>query len=491
MGNELFVVENGQTTTHPVGEISLRNLSEDYRIVDSGNGYGIAVPEKQFAERSKEDRPPLDTQISARGATAFGTGLKADYNPQFTFPQNIEIYREIRMDAQVRSALKVFKSPVLGARWFMRPGGEAPDDKERAEFMWRNITRWATITWPQTLMEILYMVDYGFYMFEKVFTKGPDGMVRWRRFSPIHPLEVVEPIYASDGGFEAMKVLVGQGDNAVEKDIPIGQLLIFTFDKESGGYEGISALRSVYKHWFIKENLLKIDAIQKERHSIGIPIIILPMNYVRDKPNQASPDVAAAHQIGENLRGNESAHVVLPPLWELKFARLEGHNVDPLRSAEYHGRMIYENFLVNFTDDDSGTRHIGGDTEIFMKGTRFLADIIKDVINMYAIPQLYDWNWGEPDGDSDYPQLDARRLGDTTDWRTISFAIRNLVGSGIIIPDDDLEASFRDEMDLPDADTSTSREVSKPQGSPVGLPRQSKPSSQPPKANAGTDKSGG
>lgn len=471
---QLFVVENGQTTSRPVGDIGVRELSENYNILASGDGYGIAVPVR-FATDEKK-MPKLDNQMSAKGATAYGTGIRGDYNPEFEFPSNLERYREMRMDAQVRSALRVAKSPVLAARWFMAPATDAPEDRERATYIWNNLTRWMSTSWPQSLMESLYMLDYGFYILEKVFIKGPDGLVRWSKWAPVHPTEVIEPIYAVDGGYEAVKVSVEKNEEVEEVDIPIEQLLIFTYDKESGNMMGMSALRSCYKHWFIKENLLKIDAIQKERHAIGIPIIMLPINYNR------VTDVPVAHQIGENLRGNESAHVVLPPNWEIKFAKLEGNNVDPLKSAEYHGRMIYENFLVNFTDKNPSTMHVGGSDETFMKGTRFIAEIIRDVINRYAIPQLYDWNYDEPE--TGYPELKVRRLGDTTDWRTMSFAHRNYAGAKILTPDDELENWVREEMDLPLRDPGTSREA-------VDSSRQTKPSATPPRGNAGTDRSGG
>jgi len=210
------------------------------------------------------------------------------------------------------------------------------------------------------------------------------------------------------------------------------------------------------------------------------------MGYNRGKDGERSPDVERAHQIGANLRGNESAHVVLPPGWELKFAELKtAHNVDPLKSAEYHGRMIYENFLVNFMDSNPSTAHVGGHDETFMKSTRFIAEIIRDVINKYAIPQIYEWNWGEPV--TAYPQLKVRRLGDTTDWRTMSFAMRNFAGVKMLVPDDALENWVRDEMDLPLADPTTAREADNNQGGPRQSPT---PPSGPPSANAGTDRRG-
>lgn len=284
-----------------------------------------------------------------------------------------------------------------------------------------------------------------------------------------------------------------------ETVIDISKLLVFSFDKEAGNIEGISLLRTAYKHWYYKDNLYKIDAIQKERHGIGIPIVKLPMNFSND-------DRKLADQIGRNLRLNERAHVVLPPNWEIIFAKLEGQPVNALESAEHHDKQIEKNILAPFLDAGSPTKL--EDQEMFLKGTRFIADIVIDTINMYAIPQLVDYNWSR--GINGYPRLRARRIGEQADWRTMSFAVRNYVGAGIIEPDDVLEKSIRDEMGLPPKDEDTNRVQPTPQmpGSAapggdknppqkpapprVGPPRQSPtPPVGTPKADAGRDTSGG
>jgi hypothetical protein len=267
--------------------------------------------------------------------------------------------------------------------------------------------------------------------------------------------------------------------------IPIEKMCVFTHDKECGNIEGISVLRSAYKHWFYKENLYKIDAIQKERHGIGIPVITLP-------PNFSDEDKRLADNLGANLRTNEKAHVVLPPMWEILMLKMEGQPVDALASAQEHDKMILRNVLGTFLDEGGNQEKA---QEFFLKATQFIADQIRDVFNKYAIPQLVDFNWKTV---TEYPELRVRRIGDFTDWRTMSFAIRNFVGANVLRPDDDLEEWIRQEMDLPKVDPDTIREVATPQGggalprgARVGPPRQGPPSSQPPRSTPGIDKSGG
>lgn len=132
--------------------------------------------------------------------------------------------------------------------------------------------------------------------------------------------------------------------------------------------------------------------------------------------------------------------------------------MDCMVSVEHHNKMIVQNVLAGFM-----ARNISPnvqDEQMFLKGTRFIAEIVRDTFNKYAIPQLVAYNWGP---NVDAPELKFRRLGESIDLRTVSFAARNLVGAGLLTPDEPTEAWFREEMDMPRADPSTARQIATPQ----------------------------
>jgi len=449
--------------------VSISDLEHSYNLVDvdvdrgviyvsdknSGNGTSL----KLSAPLANEDEMDAGTavsqgEISGSGASAWRREVLTDYNPDFVGASAFDMFKEMKNDSVIRSALRIAKTPILSARWFMEPASQDPEDVYRADFIWKNLNEWMTISWPEFLTEVLNMLDYGVYTFEKVFdirnVAGPNGtlepMVIWTKFAPRSVYEIEEFVYDDEGGPE--HILIATDEDPVE--LPIDKALIFTHDKEAGDLWGHSVLRSAYKHWFYKEQLYKIDAIQKERHSIGIPIIKLP-------PNFNPRDRTAAERIGENLRTNERAHVVLPPGWDVMFLRLEGNQVDALDSARHHAEMIYENVLANFMFNNRAANDADVQEHVFTRSVRFVAEIIRAVLNKYAIPQLIRYNWDETELENGYPQLKVRRLGDERDWRVISFAIRNLVSAGVVRPDDPTEAWIRDELDMPVADPETSR----------------------------------
>jgi len=428
-------------------------------------------------------------ELGTTGRTAYGSVFKEDYNPEMRGILGLQTYdRMRRSDGQVRGTMRLLKTPILGARWYMEPASTSQQDRDIAEFVWNNLTKWMSVSWPQFLQESLLHLEFGWYAFEKVFDIrliDDEPRIVWRKFAARHPMDYDYWEYDRRGGPNGCWFYDDEADSTF---IPMSKLLVFTNEKEAGNMEGFSILRSAYKHWFYKENLYKIDAIQKERHGIGVPVIKLP-------PGFKAEDKTLADEMGRNLRTNEKAHVVLPPNWDIIMLKMEGQHVDALASANHHDLQISRNILAQFLNDQrSDGSAIEASGDIFVKSTRFIADQVRDVMNKWAIPELVNYNWNV----DEYPELKVRRIGDTVDWRTISFALRNLIGAGIVRPDEKLEDWIRDEMDLPKADPSTMRDVLAPQnpggegsGTPsrqnggvglspapprVGMPRQSQAS---------------
>ena len=505
-------------------DASLSEVVQNYDIIDVNSDRGkayILVADK--ADQMFKDKAKIDIgEIGTASPSPFVSFSRGEYNRELQGLKGLEAYdRMRRSDGTTRGTLRMIKTPVLAGRWFIEPASDSTRDRNVADFVWNCLNREMSVSFPQMLTESLLMCDFGYYMFEKVWEERViDGKERliWKKLAPRHPMDVMKWNYDKHGGPKSVLVSPPQDEDNVYKsldpvEIPIDKLLVFTFDREGGNIEGISVLRSAYKHWYYKEQLYKIDAIQKERHGIGVPVIKLP-------PNYTTADKQAADQLGRNLRTNERAHVVLPPGWELLSAKLEGNPVDAMKSIEHHNSSIRENILASFMDNKSATKE--EDQTMFLKSTRFVADIVCETFNTYAIPQLVEANY-ERVG---MPKLRARRIGESADWRTLSFAVRNLIGAGVIRPDDRLESFLRDEMDLPKAEITTVRVVATPQAAPaqpasvpnatpgntadiptgngagagvtkqrsaqVGLPRQSPVASvQTPARNAGVDHSGG
>jgi len=445
-----------ESTNGSIGTMTLDEFMKDYDLVElneePGQQFAIVTPREQSGQQMADTVAPFE--IGTTSPSPWTSFLRQEYNPKLQGIRGLEAYDKMRRsDGTVRGTMRALKTPVLSGRWFIQPGGTKKVDKKAGKFIHKVLfDDQMSISWTQVLTEALLMLDFGYYMFELVWdNRMVDGQLRTvlTKLAPRHPMDVKEWVFDAHGGPVGVWFYSNSSDIIGDsKFIPIEKLLVFSFDREAGNIEGMSVLRSAYKHWYFKEQLYKIDAIQKERHGIGIPVIKLPLGY---KPE----DKKIAEDLGRNIRTNERAHIVLPPGWEISMLKLEGQLTDAMDSIEHHDSAIRENILVNFIRD--GARE--EDLVMFFKASRLVADIVADTFNCYLIPKLIAYNFQR----AAVPKLRVRRIGEAADWRTLSFAIRNLIGAGVIIPDEPLEVNLREEMDLPEIDYDTARLIATPQ----------------------------
>lgn len=447
-----------------------------------GQGYGrndVLLYEEGMPVRL-DDNPDIQFSMRELGASSpspWTSWTRAEHVPELRDQKGLlTYYRMKRSDGTIRSALRTLKTPIWAARWFFEPADNTTRAKRQAEFCEENFFRRMNVSWSRFLEDALLCCDYGHMVFEKVFTIE-DGKAWVRKLAPRHPMDIERWAYDRNGGPDGVVMYPNDMSNMTNGStlgysvpsstrivntnhqtdpyneaggiqnglfIPIRKLVVFALEAEAGDMRGTSVLRSAYKHWYYKEQLYKIDAIQKERHGIGVPVIKLP-------PTFSKADKELADEMGRNIRTNERAHIVLPPMWEFEFAKLEGQPVDCLPSIAHHKSSIYENVLAPFRDGDSSGKEA---YDLFLKSTRYIADTLAEVINRFVVPELINYNWNNT---KDYPKLRARWIGEFEDMRTRSFAVRNYIGAGVIVPDDRLEDQIRREMDVPLRDPDSAR----------------------------------
>lgn len=450
---------NGDGAESPAwSKVNLTDLMDRYDLVEVTDN-AVVVSERNFGVRSLADitdDPNMSELAIMNGPSSYYSLARTDYNPRLRGKLGMRVYDEMRKsNARIHMALTLRKIPVLAGRWYIEPASKSKKDKKIAEYVWKNLTMQLSDSWPVLLQESLLHLDFGWYAFEEVYDKGPDGLIKWKKFIPLHPLDVTGWDYDIGGGpngvFWPTSPYSGE-----TKLIPITKMIAFTNQKEAGNMEGVSALRPMYMHWFFINNFYKIDAIQKERHGVGIPVIVLP-------PGYNSTDKLKANEMGRNLRSNEKAHIVLPPMWDIHMLELQGHQVDIIQSVDHHNEMIANAVLAPMGAGKGNKEDASVLADLYMKATRITSDVVRDAFNKWSIPRLVKWNWGQTASENP-PQLKVRRIGETVDWRTISFTLRNLVGADLIIPDEPLLDSIRTEFDLPEADPATAFAVIAPQG---------------------------
>jgi len=524
----MSAVDTGSAGLSEWRSMTMTEILDRYDVVSAqpdnrelGTGAYIVVAERpiQLANTPNIGLAPALDELGYTSMSPWTAWTREENVPQLRDKQGIRTFYDMkRNDGTIRGSLRIIKAPIQAAHWFLVPASDSTVDKNISKFIEACLFDKLNVDWSQVLDDVLLMFEYGYMVFEKVYKFDKDGKVILQKLAPRHPLDIQEWIYDAQGGPAGivMEPFVPYGnsfgvmdnpgintriDMRIGQFIPINKLAIFSLEPEAGDLRGISVLRSAYKHWYYKDTLYKIDAIQKERHGIGVPIIKLP-------PGFSEADKKLADELGRNLRTNDRAHIVVPANWEILFAKLEGQPVSAIESIDHHNDQIQVNVLAPFMSD---ARTKADSLNIFFKSTRYLADAVANIFNKHIIQQLVDLNFKN----GGYPKLKARRIGEWDDLRTLSFAVRNFVGAGLITPDDVLEAQLREESDLPPMDKATQRVPLTPQvpgqqpggpGQPgsdsnapappkppvAGPPRQqTSPPIGPPRANAGRDGGGG
>jgi len=362
-------------------------------------------------------------------------------------------YQMSNFHAASRASLRSVKSSIMGAEYYMEPASDDDEDQLISEFAMFNLMEACSNPWLINLQRICKFVDNGSSVFETVFEvrdwapkrKGANHKKynMLRKLAPRPLSSIKQFVYDDNGGpVEIVQQAIRKDGKIDEITIPIQKAIVFPNEDDTGDLYGKSMLRSAYPHYYYIQHLYKVDAIQKERHGIGVPKAKIP-------PGIKEADKLAALELVKNIRTNEHAGVLEPLGYEFVFMDLPGQLVNAIDSVNHHNAMIMLNVLAEFLIagiSEGGARATSASQQdIFMKANRALASIICDSINMYLIPWIVGYNF-----DTDrYPKLGVRNLGDTRDQQQFAAGLANLVDKNIITPDMDTEQYTRKLWQMP------------------------------------------
>ena len=213
--------------------------------------------------------------LGVSGTDIFSGILTEEYNAELSGTKGIDVYEKMRKsDATVRAALLACKLPIRRANWFIQSASDDEKDMEIKNFVNRALFEEMELNWDDFLRQVLLEIDFGVMVFEKVFEiKTIDGraMVTWKKLAPRLPKSISH--WETADGEPGIQQQANNQPRAVS--IPMEKLLVFVNEMEGENWWGVSFLRAAYKHWYMKTNLERIDAIAHERQGLGIPYVKL------------------------------------------------------------------------------------------------------------------------------------------------------------------------------------------------------------------------
>ena len=163
---------------------------------------------------------------------------------------------------------------------------------------------------------------------------------------------------------------------------------------------------------------------------------------------------AALTSMVKNIRRNEYEGLVLPFGYEAELLSTGGtRQFDTNAIINRYDAKIAQTVMADFImlgHEQTGSFALSEDkTELFAVALGAFLDVICETFNNQGIPSLIDMNGAHFDAITDYPQL-AHGDVDKRDITKLSTFLKDMVGVGILIPDEDLEDYVREVANLPE-----------------------------------------
>lgn len=409
----------------------------------------------------------------------------AEPNVDLRFPESVVVFDQMaRTDGQVGAILRAAVQSIQSARWTFADSPEVP--AETVEFCRSEIglpehgqtlpsTRFSRVNFREHVRQALSFLTFGFAVFEQIYEVEPVGpagtpVVHLADLASRPQRTIMHFLTDRDGNLSAVvqKALpeFARGTNWGGIELPAENLVLYSHEREGADWAGTSMLRTAYKHWLVKDVLLRLCGQIVERNGMGVPVL----EYDGQAMTQ-SEAVAFAQQ----FRAGATAGGALPTGVKLTLVGVTGATYDPLPLMKYQDEAIANSALAMFMTlgHDTGARSLGETFKDFYDGSlQAIADELAEVVTERVIRPLVALNFG---ADAPYPRLVA---GDMKANGTLEAKdLHLLVQVDAIRPDDKLEAFLRTSVGLPEADPDTARAaplspgtVIGPDGAPVEQP---------------------
>lgn len=327
-----------------------------------------------------------------------------------TWPTSIITFDKIRRDAQAAACFASLTTPIRQYPWAVDPNGaedevveKFADDvslpiigqEERPIGRTRN-----RFNHDDHLAHALLALLYGHQFMEQQGYVDDDLNWRLRKLFPIMPRTIGQIEIQTDGGLVGIRQNLSTRPGSINPPlIPVRQLVAYVWGKEGPNWRGRSLMVPVYRHWLIKDRLLRVDAVKHERTGAGVPI-------VEAGPGASATEIARLDAMAQAFKVGEAAGGAVPAGTKFRLVGVEGATSDVLASIRYQDEAIAQSFfqeVKTLGQSAYGSRALG---ETFAGNAIPIQNAIASwyarTTNEHVIEDWVDWNFG---GDYGAPRL--------------------------------------------------------------------------------------
>ncbi len=455
-------------------------------------------------EPTPDQVPFLDLGISGLARYGGVSRVYEEFLRELQGPAGMKLYREQGNNCPVTGAI------LFAAQHLARSVTARVDPANRAGAAPRTASQVAErvsgalfddleTTWPDTISEILSMLQFGWALMEvtwkrcqgseppaaqsmgerllppplgevtgqgqlpEAFTpsKLNDGLVTWKSWG----LRAQETLFMWEWDTNSRALVMQQmapPDYRVRR-IPISKCLHFRTQVAKQNPEGVSVLRHSVPSYLMKKNIQWVEGVGVERDLAGYPVF-----QVREPDPQkrwVPPDIwnpndanavrvlAQLKTLARSVKRDDQEGMVLP--WWIEFKLMTSgasrRQFDTDKIVRRYEQRILMSLLADFIalghDTPGGSRALASTkSQLFTTALTSILDIIAAVINRFAIPELLKFNG--------IPQVLCPTLvfGDVENIpiEALGAYVMNLAKAGMpLFPDGDLENFLRDAAKMP------------------------------------------
>lgn len=418
------------------------------------------------------------TEIGTLGLRQFQGEIEEEWMRQLQGDRKIRALKTMETsDATAFAAVQMTTMAVKQVKFWYNAASETDVDKQAKEFAQECTFKDMEDHWLHYLDEWLTCIALGYSVAEQVFKLriGPDetdpsrrslyddGKIGWRKFA-FRPQETLDHWEIDSVTGEVLGMWQFDPVKYDRYFIPREKMIHFIMNGTKGNPEGVSQLRGAYPAYYKKHKLEEWELIHIQRNVAGVPKGVLPAKeFNLTAEGTKSKTLQNMETILQRFYLNEDAWFCLPsdlypgtsmPMVDVKLTADQQPSAT-LPTTEAINRYqleianaLHVRFMLLGGAGTTGSYALSeSQSDFFVMFIESICDMICEVINRQAIPQLFKLNAWE--GLSGLPELVHGDVA-KTDAPKIAEALANLMRAGaVVFPNDELQEHVYDALGLP------------------------------------------
>ncbi|CAB4179998.1 hypothetical protein UFOVP1040_21 [uncultured Caudovirales phage] len=410
--------------------------------------------------------------IGDTGLKQYGGVVVEEFLKELLGQKGARVYREMADNDPIVGAVLFAVTMLIRQCKFTIQAKDDSTEAEDAKTFVEEVLTDMSQPFESVIAEICSMFTYGYAPMEIVWKRriGPeendgarrsrftDGKIGIRQLSLRGQSTLMRWEIDPDDG--SIKGMWQQPFSRPAVEIPIIKLVLFRTTEEKNNPEGRSLLRNAYRPWYFKKRIEEIEGVGVERDLAGLPVAMIPSEYMAPDADANDKIVLAAWQrMVTQIRRDQQEGVLIPSdrdqagnlLFDLKLLSTGGSRTfDTTKIVDRYNRAIATSVLADFIflgQQSVGSFALSSDkTALFAAAIGAFTQSIAETFNRHLLPRL--WRLNGLDNEimpSMHPEdLEHANLAEVGQFLTA------MTGAGaMLFPDRELENNLREMAGLP------------------------------------------